>query len=57
MLAERALIDGLRIMIPGYVGLATLAATVLTLYLLYRDIGLGVMVGLQHRAGAVACGR
>ncbi len=53
MLAERALIDGLRILIPGYVGLATLAATVLTLYLLYRDAGLGVMVGLSPVVGLV----
>ena len=40
-------------MIPGYVGLATLAATVLTLYLLYRDAGLGVMVGLSPVVGLV----
>ena len=53
LLAERALIDGLRILIPGYVGLATLAATVLTLYLLYRDAGLGVMVGLSPVVGLV----
>ena len=47
---ERALIDGLRILIPGYVGLASLAATVLTLYLLYRDGGLCVV------GGALTCG-
>jgi non-ribosomal peptide synthetase-like protein len=48
---ERAVIDALRILIPGYLGLLTLAATVLTLYLLYRDISLGVMIALSPVVG------
>lgn len=43
---QRAAIDALRILIPAYVGLATLAASVLTLNFTLGWLGLGAMVAL-----------
>ena len=49
--AERAVIDGLRILIPAYLGLLTLTASVLTLFLVYRQAGVAVMVAVAPLVG------
>jgi non-ribosomal peptide synthetase-like protein len=51
--AERAFIDGLRILITGYFALGMVGAEFLTLYLLYWNIGPGAMVVLAPITGLV----
>jgi non-ribosomal peptide synthetase-like protein len=51
--AQRAVIDGLRILIPAYLGLLTVTAAVLTLFVLYRVFGVAVTVAVAPVVGFV----
>jgi non-ribosomal peptide synthetase-like protein len=48
---QRGVIDGLRILIPGYLALCVLAMTIIALSLLYRSIGAGAMIALAPIVG------
>jgi non-ribosomal peptide synthetase-like protein len=49
--AERAVIDGIRVLFPAYLGLLTLTASVLTLFVMYRNLGVVVTVALAPVLG------
>jgi non-ribosomal peptide synthetase-like protein len=51
--AQRAVIDGLRILIPAYLGLLTVTAAMLTLFVLYRVFGVAVAVAVAPVVGFV----
>ncbi|WP_308259000.1 Pls/PosA family non-ribosomal peptide synthetase [Pseudonocardia sp. H11422] len=50
---QRALVDGLRILIPAYLGLATLALFFTALYFLYARLGVVAMTALSPIIGFV----
>jgi non-ribosomal peptide synthetase-like protein len=48
---QRGVIDGLRILIPGYLALSALTMTVIALFLLYRSVGTGAMIAVAPIVG------
>jgi non-ribosomal peptide synthetase-like protein len=48
---QRAAVDALRILIPGYLGLAVLVAFAVVLYVVWRDLGVPAALGVAPVAG------